>query len=195
MVPFALFAFAIFADPAPSAEQSKAIAGCIEALQSQRFAVREKATKELIGFGSIAKPALRKAMQSKDGETSERAGLALARIIDAEVQSLYPMPFLDALYYDPDQKTYRCSNKVYDWCQRYFETTGRDSRPWHKYRMASEVMVRDQLANGASVRFLRIVLANMHARDEVFIGTQAPAGDDEFDPPTVVDWREYLKRK
>ena len=184
----------IFADPVATPAQSQEIAKHVANLEHPRFAIREQAAKELMAKGTLAKPAIRKAMASDQSETSGRASQIMDRIVEMEVNSLHPMPFLDALYYDVSERRYRCLTKVYDWCQPYFASTGRDGRPWHKYRLASEVMVRDRLKDGMSVCLLRRVLAAMHYRDEVFIGGNPPR-DDESDPPVVVDWQEYLKVK
>jgi hypothetical protein len=65
---------ALLSGPAPAGDDADRIARLVKQLGSSRFAERDRAKRELEALGPAAFEALRQAAQSKDPETSRRAG-------------------------------------------------------------------------------------------------------------------------
>lgn len=179
----------LFATPAPTTLEADQAAALVAKLGHPRFAVREKASKDLAAMGVSARIALRDAFKSADAETANRAHAIDAKIVDGLADSLWPWPFIDAHWYDTEARWY--SQPIDMTCIDFLQTAGPDGRPWHHYRIATGAWIKEKLNAGAGVKGLRMLLAEMHRRDAVFIGTQPPR-DDEQDPPWAVDWQTYL---
>ncbi len=188
---FALFLLLVCPQPAP-ADRAE-IVKMIENLSHDRYAVRERATVELAKRKN-AKPVLLAAISKhRDPETVARCRKIVHSIAKAEADGLNPMPYIDAHWYNVATKSYQPEAK-HAGLKAYLDAVGADGRPWRNYRWATYAWVQDRLEAGLSPMAMRFVLAELHARDEVFIG-QSPPREDEVNPPVVVDWREYLRGK
>lgn len=177
----------------PSKQHCPTCDKLIEKLGDYRYVMRQQAMNDLQKLKSRAKPSVLLAIRTnRDPETVARCRLILCDIATAEANDLSPMPFIDAHWYNVANKSHEYISAKHAVYQTYLTTMGADDRPWENYRRASFEWVKDQLRNGVSPTFLRVILAGMHARDEVFIG-QRPPRDGEKNPPVIVDWREYLK--
>lgn len=190
----AYFALTFLFSPAPTADESKIIATEVKNLSHARFAIRERASRALLKIGSPAKVSLRRAMlTNEDTEVVDRAKAIFWRIAEKEVESLYPLPYIDSLWYDKERKTYNSKMSGYVF-RSYLDIVGRDGPPWHKYREATVLLTRKWIADGLNPAFVRIIFAELHARDAVFIST-CHISANEKDPPIAVDPKEYLRKK
>lgn len=177
--------------PQPSATDRATAERLIANLGDRRYVVRENAARDLTKLGSSAKATLAKASANTDPEIGQRCKAIRTAIIQAEVESLCPMPFIDAIWYDTATKSYQPDDTKYRHFRAHLNAIGADGRPWDNYRWATYAWASEQLGKGVSPRALRPILAAMHAKDEVFIGTSPPR-EDELNPPVIVDWRAYL---
>ena len=191
MVGVFLLMASVFAPPVATADQEKAIAAAIAKLESPRFAVREKAAKDLEELGAIAKPALRSAFSHKDWEVRGRAETIFARLVEAEASSLWPMPFIDSFWWDPAKRNY-VSCEPFPEQVWFLNKAGRDARPYRNYRLATDAWVRTKLGDGANPRGLRLILAELHRRDEQFIGWSCTSWPGDVSAIPVVNWQEYI---
>src|SRR5262249_6045586 len=70
------------------AEQRKKIQGLVDKLGANQFAVRERATADIVAFGHLAVPFLREAARGQDLERARRAATCLERIAHGEGKPL-----------------------------------------------------------------------------------------------------------
>lgn len=182
--------------PSPTSAERAQIHKAVLGLSSRRFAEREQSAKRLMEFGPKARHQLEPAAKGYyvDAEVMSRAGAIIEKIVEVEVAALWPMPYADAFWYDRTAKSYSLDREPFRVQEALLDMTGRDGRPWGNYRIACESWVRSQVRNGAPVRLLRPMLAELHRRDAVFIGT-LNIGKDEANPPVAVDWEAYARGK
>jgi hypothetical protein len=64
----------------PKAGEAARIKALVKKLSSAQFAVRNAASKALVGFGTVALPALNEALKSKDPEVAQRAKQIISSI-------------------------------------------------------------------------------------------------------------------
>lgn len=184
--------FALFFDAPPTPEQVLEIDAQVKRLGHARYAVREAAAKKLVEIGSPAKGRVLAATMGRDPEVARRATVIVESIAEAEVKDLYPMPQIDSFWFDVSRKDYCEHGPMFEQLHPVLRGVGRDSCPWPNYYHATELAVRKWLAEGASRKQLRFVLAAMHYRDSVFLSTK-PAVYMGSPLPPAVDWKAYLE--
>jgi hypothetical protein len=178
--------------PSPTDDARASCAKLIESLNHQRFAVRETAARDVARLGSAAKPVLMLAIaKHRDPETVARCKTILKTITAAEVESLCPMPEIDTIWYCVERKAYDYQDK-HKRFSAYLDAIGRDGPPWIKYRHATWTWAEEQLSNGVNVQALRVIIATMHARDEVFF-REATSLNEQQKNDNIVDWKTYLR--
>jgi hypothetical protein len=164
----------------PAADVSADIAK----LSHVRFAVREAAQKRLVEVGRAALPSLR-SVNAADAETAARVAAAVAAILDAEVETLRPLPELDSIWWDGQTQWYRESLAPPGMLAR-ISALGRDGPPYANFFAATEGWVRDCLGAGMSPWVLRMFLAEMRRKDGQFLQMRAGC-------PAPVDPEAYLR--
>ena len=110
------------------------------------------------------------------------ARLSQVRLVFAQdrLDSFAPFPEIDAAWYDDKIRQYT-SNGWPVWgkattrsiLEPYLNRIGRDNPPWHNYRLATREWVQDMLDAGVPEWFIRLCLAEMRRRDDVFLNSHA----------------------
>lgn len=169
--------------PAPTREQAETLSRAVQAWSNPSYLERERATRSVLKIGTPAKTTLINLSNDPDAEVANRAHRALIEIVTQELNDLSPMPCADAIWYDPEKRTY-CGfpDPV---ALYYLDVMGRDNRPYLNYRDAMRLYVRDKLIGGANPKLVRLWLTELHRRDGMFLGND----------PTTVDWRAYRDHK
>ena len=179
----------------PQADRGK-IVETIARLSHEKYAVRERAMADLSKATRAKLLILAAIATDRDPEVVARSRLVLSSITKREVESLRPLPMIDAMWYCPVQMDYKrpvpADHVQHD---RYIDRAGRSySPPWASYYKATELWLRDVLAAGVGVDFMRPLLADMHAKDEIFIRRRWTPENASI-MPAIVDWQSYLKAR
>lgn len=182
-----LYFLSLMVEPQATKAQDKTIAAKVAELGNNRFRVREEAAKVLIEIGPIAKESLRRGANNADEEIACRCKAVLSQIVEQEAASLWPLPCIDAIWYNVESKGYRCDQAKHGHQSAILDKTGRDDHPWESYRWATHTYIRELLADGASPDGLRVWLAILHHKDSVFFGAANAA--------LAVNWKDYLRNK
>lgn len=174
--------------PQPTPAERKEIHLAVVSLGFAKFAERERAAKRLLEFGLKARPQLAPAANGLyvDAETMHRAGSLIEKIIDREVGSLRPFPFIDSNWYCTTQRRYCLDESPFVVHKAILDQTPGNGQPWGRYRDATESWSRTQIRNGYPPALLRVRLAELHRRDAVWLGGRGESN-------LSVDWEAYLK--
>ncbi len=170
-------------------------------LGSEKWHVREHATRELVRRGDAILPALQAAHDSHNPEVRLRAAeiqnkldarrmLAAVRLVDS---SFADFPYIDGMWYNVEKKRYDDKvNLVVWWYARVFRTfltaeyTNRpipktsvlyqDRRSYAEYRRASRQLAIYAVYHGVPIVTLKEMFAIMHANDAAWLpsSTQPP---------------------
>ena len=168
---------------------------CLDGMASEKFPVRERATKQMAAYGNTAAVALWSGKVHSDAEVRARCRqVEFLRTIAKQEKliSAFPKPedypFLDSLWYDTNRKSYiGTQNQWQEFIRlRYIApvlyTNGGLEEEFRQlssnggYRQASKYLAIDLVSIGVPPVAIKAVFAELHRRDKVYLSTtmQAP---------------------
>jgi len=151
-------------------------AALVRQLGATKFKDRHAAQAALGKCGWESHSCLKAGAVSDDPEIRRRCNELLAGLIERQVASMEPLPWIDGAWYEPglgySSTTEIGGVQFYRLLGPYFHARGyrppADDDPWPSYRDATRAFAVDALREGCPPWLLRTLFAEMRARDAAF---------------------------